>query len=66
MLDGVAFAQHIDLLGVGEKEQQLLADSRSGGERDRWESVGPSALDVPSGTAAVFPLLLGAMQRADY
>lgn len=43
MLDGVVFAQHIDLLGVGEKEkQQLLADRQEWrvGE-DRWESVGP-------------------------
>lgn len=62
MLDGVVFAQHIDLLGVGEKEkQQLLADLQEWrvGE-DRWEPVGPQLfLDVPSGTAAVFPLLPG-------
>lgn len=64
MLDGVVFAQHIDLLGVGEKEkQQLFANLQEWrvGE-DRWESVGPLSwlfLDVPSGTAAVFPLLPG-------
>ena len=64
MLDGVVFAQHIYLLGVGEKEkQQLLADLQEWrvGE-DRWESVGPLSwlfLDVPSGTAAVSPLLPG-------
>lgn len=37
---------------------------------DRWESVGPLSwlfLDVPSGTAAVFPLLPWQwMQRAHY
>ena len=64
MLDGVVFAQHIALLGVGEKEkQQLLADCQEWrvGE-DRWESVGPLSwlfLGVPSGTAAVSPLFRG-------